>query len=140
MSRDRLAKYLAHLPSNALLDVTTLRWVWPRVTRLAVSELYIQQNRSRVTMSLRRNVPQYVWDERKWWHWLPEKGFFIWGPRGRGKPRENGIWSEVLEAVRRGWGAGKGGFRAFGTTEKEAELKTKLPPTRKLTRSMEAKR
>lgn len=105
LSKDRLQRYVANLPSNTVLDVTTLRWIWPRVTRLHLSELYIPETglsgRMSGAMSLRRNVPQSVIDARRWYDYRPEKGFLVIGRSG--KVAEKFVWPEIMATARKGW-------------------------------------
>lgn len=95
-SQSRLFRYASKLPSTAVLDITSLRWIWPRVTRLRASELYIHKNQVGA-MTIRRNVPQAVKDARQWWQWQPLKQFYVAGKTGN--TTEKGVWEEVVACI-----------------------------------------
>lgn len=100
-SHPRLVRYAQNLPSTANVDITTLRWIWPRVTRLNVSELHIHKSQIGA-MTIRRTVPQNVLDGRQWWQWRPLKTFYVSGKGG--KTVETGVWEEVVGCISKGWG------------------------------------
>lgn len=53
-------------------------------------------------MTLRREVPQRVLDERRWWAWRPLKKFYVAGESG-GTVAERDVWQEVTASIARGW-------------------------------------
>ena len=83
--------------------MTTLKWLWPRVTRLRASELYVHKGEVLGAMTLRRDVPDIVKEQRKWYDWQPIKKFYVAGKSGERVP-ERGIWEGVVGSVVRGWG------------------------------------
>ena len=95
-SQARLMRYAQNLPSTATLDVTSLRWIWPRVTRLHASELYIHQSQIGA-MTIRRNVPRVVAESRQWWQWRPLTRFYVSGKGG--KTTEPGVWEQVVGCI-----------------------------------------
>ena len=102
-SPQRLHRYAAALPSTAQIDITTLRFVFPRVTRLAAGELLFGKGVAGLgPLTLRRNVPEAVAAERKWWAWRPLKRFYVAGTGG-GKLGEQGVWEAVVGSISRGW-------------------------------------
>ena len=80
--------------------MTTLRWIWPRVTRLKISELYVSAN-AVGAMTIRREVPE-VLKQRPWWTWRPLKSFYVSG-KSAGKIPEKGVWDETLQCITRGF-------------------------------------
>lgn len=116
-SQDRLAKYLSSLPSSAILDITAARWLWPRVTRLRVSELYIPNQPHRMggssahllpnSFNIQRRVPQVVIDNKKWYQWRPEKGFLVSATNGS-DIADSTMWPQLLSAIQKGWGYQRG--------------------------------
>jgi len=101
MSAARLHRLAENLPASAVLDVTTLRWIWPRVTRLTAGELYLKSGKMTGAMTLRRQVPQTILNQRKWWQWRPLSTFYVAGKGG--KTIEKGVWEEVMSSVSKGW-------------------------------------
>jgi len=89
--------YAHNLPGSAILDITSIRWLWPRVTTLRASELYIHKN-PLGGMTLRREVPKNVWKEKKWYDWRPLKKFAVLGHGG--KTVEKGVWDGVVGSIR----------------------------------------
>lgn len=70
------------------------------MTRLQAGELYIHKNQISA-MTLRRNVPEAVYEARKWYDWKPLKRFYVAGKSG--KVAEEGVWENVVGCVIRGW-------------------------------------
>lgn len=101
MSAARLHRLATNLPPSTVLDITTLRWIWPRVTRLTAGELYIKSNAATGAMTLKRRIPKAVTDQRKWWQWRPLSTFFVSGKGGR--TAEKGVWEEVTTSISKGW-------------------------------------
>lgn len=101
-SAARLQRYTQALPSTSELDVTSLKWIWPRVTRLSAGELYLHQGQLSGAMTLRREVPRHVLDSRKWFAWRPIKKFYVGGKAGK-KSAEPWVWEGVIAAVARGY-------------------------------------
>lgn len=89
------------------MEITTLRWVFPRKTRLTAGELYFKEGAAGLgPATLRRNVPAEVGEAagRKWYAWRPLTRFYVAG-KGGGKVGEKGIWEAVVGCVVRGWRA-----------------------------------
>ncbi|KAB8336846.1 hypothetical protein FH972_021154 [Carpinus fangiana] len=101
-SAARLQRYAQNLPSTAELDVTSLKWIWPRVTRLNASELYLHQGKLTGAMTLRREVPRHVQESRKWYAWRPIKKFYVGGKAGK-KSAEPWVWDGVMGSIIRGF-------------------------------------
>ncbi|KAI9726370.1 MAG: hypothetical protein M1828_001644 [Chrysothrix sp. TS-e1954] len=99
-SSARLHRYAQAIPSTAELDVTTMRWIWPRVTHLRISELHIDAN-AIGAMTIKREVPEAL-KQRPWWTWRPLKSFYVAG-KSAGKIPERGVWDETLQCIVRGW-------------------------------------
>lgn len=102
MSAARLHRMAGNLPASAVVDITTLRWIWPRVTRLTAGELYLKSGAVTGAMTLRRRIPQTVLEQRKWWQWKPLSTFYVAGKGG--KTAEKGVWEEAMTSVSKGWG------------------------------------
>lgn len=112
-SQPRLMRYVQNLPSTATLDVTSVRWIWPRVTRLHASELYV--HRSKIgAMTIRRNVPEIVSAARQWWQWRPLTRFYVSGKGG--KTSEPGVWEQVIDCIVR------------ASNKKDVRPKIRIPP------------
>lgn len=106
-SAPRLHRYAAALPSTAQIDITTLRFVFPRVTRVAGGELSFSNGVAGVgPLTLRRNVPEAAAAGRKWWAWKPLKRFYVAG-MGGGKIAEQGVWEAVVGSIARGFKEGR---------------------------------
>lgn len=101
-SAARLHRFAESLPSSSTIDLTTLRWIWPRVTRLRASELFIHKGEIIGAMTLRRQVPTVVLDQRRWWMWRPLSKFYVAG-KSNGQVAEEGLWPSILSCVSRGW-------------------------------------
>lgn len=104
-SQTRLIRFVENLPSGTILELTTIRWLFPRLSRMPVRELSFKDKRTgdrSISMRLKRDVPKSVYDERRWLAWRPIKKFLIGGP-SHGKLPEQGIWEQVLGCISRGW-------------------------------------
>ena len=104
MSSARLHKYVASLPSSTEMEITSIRWALPRFTRLQAGELYIQQGSLVGSMTLRRDIPEAVKEQRRWYDKRLISKFLVAGKTGPDVP-ERGLWSAALESITRGWRA-----------------------------------
>lgn len=98
-SQERLLKYANSLPSTAQLDITTLKWIWSRVTRLRAGELSVS---SGAPMIMRRTVPQEVLEAKTWYAYTPIKKFTVAGTSAKGL-KEPEAWNGVLASIVRSW-------------------------------------
>ena len=101
-SAPRLRRFAEALPSSATMDVTTLRWIWPRVTRLQASELRFHRGEILGAMTLRRGVPHKIMEDRSWWMWRPLRKFYVAGKSG-GQMPEKELWPSILSCISKGW-------------------------------------
>lgn len=100
-SNARLHRFAGSLPPSAELEFETVKLASIRQTRVRAEELYVHEVMR--AMNLRREIPERVRKEIKWYQRRPIKSFYV-GGKSSNTTDEPGSWEGVIGSIVRGWG------------------------------------